>query len=161
VTTEKTTEIAVPTTKEELRGLLKRAQKGDTATLPTIRKLLENPAYIDMFGGNLAKYVEESFVKALSDKDLSIQEAIYTKLKSLRKELLGPDPNRAALGRAGLRVLVAGAGRRDSLCHEPEGDDLSPGRVPPEANGCYPPALSFRHQGVGTGSEVGVAGAPN
>ena len=54
--------------------------------------MLEDPAYIETFSGNLARYVEESFVKALSDKDLAIQEAILVKLKAIRAELLGPDP---------------------------------------------------------------------
>lgn len=71
---------------------MKRAQKGDKATLPALRKMLENPAYIDLLGGDLARYAEESFVKALSGEDLSVREAIHAKLDALRKELLGENP---------------------------------------------------------------------
>lgn len=86
------TELAVPTTADGVRDLLKRAAKGDAATVPALRKLLEDPANIDRLGGNLAGYAEASFVKALGGGDLSVREAIYAKLRALRMELLGENP---------------------------------------------------------------------
>ena len=90
--TTKPTELAVPTTAEGVRDLLKRAAKGDIATLPAIRKLLENQANIDAFGGNLARYAQGHLVGALSGEDLSVREAIHAKLAAMKKELLGENP---------------------------------------------------------------------
>lgn len=92
-TETKSSEIAVPTTTDGLRALLKRAEKGDKKVLPVIRKLLENPAYIETFNGNLPRYVEESFVKALCDGNLAVKEAILVKLRAIRSELLGSEPS--------------------------------------------------------------------
>lgn len=88
----KPTELAVPTNAEGVRELLKRAAKGDAATVPALRKLLADPANIDRLGGNLAWYAETCFVKALSGEDLSVREAIHAKLAAMRKELLGENP---------------------------------------------------------------------
>jgi hypothetical protein len=85
-------ELPIPTTPEGVRELLARAGKGDAATLPALRKLLENPANIDRLGGNLARWAEASFVDALGGKDLSVREAIHAKLNALRRELLGESP---------------------------------------------------------------------
>jgi hypothetical protein len=90
--TEKPTELAVPTTTDGLRELVQRAQKGDKATVPALRKLLENPSYVDILGGNLARFAEESFVNSLNDEDLALREAVHAKLAAMRKELLGADP---------------------------------------------------------------------
>jgi len=89
----KPTELAVPTTQDGMRALLRQAGKGDTATLPTIRKLLENPENIDLLGGNLARCAEVSFAKAIAGEDLAVQTAIEAKLKAMRKELLGESPS--------------------------------------------------------------------
>jgi hypothetical protein len=93
MTENKSSELAVPTTGDEFRDLLTRAAKGDRSVLPVLGKLLQDPAYVEMFGGNLASTVEAFFVKELCGKDLTVSEAVRTKLASLRKELLGPDPS--------------------------------------------------------------------
>ncbi len=85
-------ELAVPTTPEGVRELLKRAAKGDAATRPALHKLLENPENIDRMGGNLAGFAQGLFVKSLSAEDPSVREAIHAKLNALRKELLGESP---------------------------------------------------------------------
>ena len=86
---KKPTELPVPTTVEGVRELLKRAAKGDTATVPAIRKLLvENPAYLDVFGGELARCAQRALVNALSD-DLAVREAVHAKMAALRNSLLG------------------------------------------------------------------------
>ena len=87
------TELGVPTTVEGIRELLKRAAKGDTTTLPAVRKLLEDPAYIELLGGDLARYVQRSFVNAITkDDDLALREAVYAKMAALRNSLLGENP---------------------------------------------------------------------
>jgi hypothetical protein len=90
--TTKATEVAVPTTSEGVRALLKRAADGDQTTVPTLRKLLEKPENVELLGGNLAKCAQRSFVEAIAGKDLSVREAVAAKLDALRKELLGDNP---------------------------------------------------------------------
>ena len=90
--TTKPTELAIPTTTDGIRNLMRRAAKGDTATLPVIRKMLDNQANIELFGGNLAACAQRSFIKAIASEDLSVQEAIKAKLAALRKELQGENP---------------------------------------------------------------------
>ena len=53
-----TSEVTVPTGADEIRKLLKRAQGGDASTLPALRKMLENPATVDLLGGDLARQAE-------------------------------------------------------------------------------------------------------
>ena len=81
--------LPVPTTLEGLQALLARTRKGDQGALPVVRKMLENPAAIDIFGGDLAKLVEDSFVNALGGADVGFKEAVRKKLELLRAELLG------------------------------------------------------------------------
>jgi hypothetical protein len=88
----KTADLTVPTGADELRKFLKRAQDGDESTLPALRKLLENPAAVEMFGGNLAQQAELSFIEAATGKNLMFKEALARKLELMRAELAGPDP---------------------------------------------------------------------
>jgi hypothetical protein len=90
--TDKAAELPVPNTPEGVRELLTRASKGDKATLPAVRKLLEDPANVERLGGNLARYAQGLLVKALSGEDLAVREAINAKLATMRKELLGENP---------------------------------------------------------------------
>lgn len=84
--------MAVPKTTEGIRALLKRTHAGDQTTLPIVRKMLENSAYITMFGGDLAEQVVYSFSEAMCGKNLSFREAILRKLEVMRAELLGDNP---------------------------------------------------------------------
>lgn len=90
--TPEPTDLAVPTTTEGVRELLKRAAKGDAATLPAVRKLLERPGYVDWLGGNLAATAEAAFVKALAGDDLAVREALHAKLAGMRRDLAGDRP---------------------------------------------------------------------
>ena len=83
---------AIPTEPEELRKFLKRAHEGDASTLPVLRKMLETPACVDSFGGNLAWQAERSLIEAAGGKNLAFKEALARKLELLRAELAGPDP---------------------------------------------------------------------
>jgi hypothetical protein len=83
---------AIPTGAEEIRKLLKRAQSGDASTLPVLRKLLENPANVDGFGGDLAHQAALSLIDAAAGENLAFKEALTRKLELLRAELSGPNP---------------------------------------------------------------------
>ena len=85
-------EAVVPKTKDELRALLRRAQAGDHAVLPVVRKMLDDPANVRLLGGDLAEHATNSFVTAMNDKDLGFVEAVRRKLELLRAELLGANP---------------------------------------------------------------------
>ncbi|MCI0705203.1 MAG: hypothetical protein L0241_29435 [Planctomycetia bacterium] len=89
---QQTSDLAIPKTNEEFRAILKRTQAGDQTTLPIVRKMLENPAYIAAFGGNLTEQVIYSFTSALAGKDLGFREAVMRKLEVMRAELLGDNP---------------------------------------------------------------------
>jgi hypothetical protein len=91
-TATKPAELPIPTTAAEIRKLLERAHKGDTSTLLVLRKMLENPAYVDMFGGNLAEQAELSLIDAAAGDNLAFKEALSRKLELLRAELAGPNP---------------------------------------------------------------------
>jgi hypothetical protein len=83
---------AVPTWADELQKLWKRARGGDASTLPALRTLLQNPRVVDLFGGDLARLAEQSFVKAAAGDNLAFEEALVRKLDLMRAELAGPDP---------------------------------------------------------------------
>jgi hypothetical protein len=72
-----------------MRKFLKRAQEGDASTLPALRKVLQNPATVDMLGGDLARQAEHSFILAAAGEDLAFKEALTRKLALLRAELAG------------------------------------------------------------------------
>ena len=80
------------TSPDELAVLVARAANGDASTLPALRKLLRDPAVVELLGGNLAKCVQTSFIKPMCGDDLAVREAISAKLGLLRAELLGANP---------------------------------------------------------------------
>jgi hypothetical protein len=83
---------AVPTTAEGIKALLKRSRAGDTTTLPVVRKLLEDPRNMPLFGGDLAETAIHSFIRALSESDIGFAAAVQKKLDLMRAELSGPNP---------------------------------------------------------------------
>lgn len=85
-------EEPVPTTAEELGKFIERTEAGGKTTLPVLRKLLNDPHYIEQFGGNLARTAEFAFISALTGKHICVQEALKRKMKQMREELLGPNP---------------------------------------------------------------------
>jgi hypothetical protein len=80
-------------TGDELRKLIDRAQDGDAATLPTLRKMLENPATVDSLGGDLAFQAQAMLIRKFSGKNLLLKEALPRKLDLMRAELSGPNPS--------------------------------------------------------------------
>jgi hypothetical protein len=85
-------DVTVPKTKDELVALLKRSQSGDHTALPVVRKMLEDPANLRLFGGELAETVAKSFIKAMGGEDIGFREAMLRKMELLRAELLGESP---------------------------------------------------------------------
>src|SRR5262249_40582292 len=77
---------------EEVRKLLKRARGGDASTLPVLRRMLQDPEAVDLFGGDLAFQAEQSLIGAAAGEDLAFKEALTRKLALLRAELAGPNP---------------------------------------------------------------------
>jgi hypothetical protein len=86
------TEEAVPTTAEGIKALLKRSRAGDATVLPVVRKMLDDPRTMPLFGGDLADTAIRSFIRALNDTDVGFAEAMQKKLELMRTELLGPNP---------------------------------------------------------------------
>ena len=82
---------ALPTEMEQLQDFLGRAHKGDEATLPVLREMLQVPAIVEHCG-NLAAHVEDTLVGKLAGQDLAVREGLRRKLASLRAELGGPAP---------------------------------------------------------------------
>jgi hypothetical protein len=83
---------SIPRNHEELVRFVKRAESGDTSTLPALRDMLQDQAAVDLFGGNLARQVELSLVEKAAGKNLAFREALLRKLDLMRAELAGPSP---------------------------------------------------------------------
>jgi hypothetical protein len=81
-------ESGIPQTPEQLRAFVKRTQSGDVSTLPVLRKMLQDPANIRQFGGELAEMAEMSFIQVMAGDNIGFRESIVRKLQVLREELL-------------------------------------------------------------------------
>lgn len=74
----------------KLEALLMCALEGDESTLPFIRELFEIlPSMGDIFG---AEQAEQLVVRALAGKNIVQREVTERKMKQLREELGGPNP---------------------------------------------------------------------
>jgi len=78
--------------KKKLMALIDRAQDGDRAALPVLRKVLDEAPRIARFV-DLARDVECSIVKKISGDDVFTQEAIPRNLEAMRKEIAGESPS--------------------------------------------------------------------
>ncbi len=54
--------------------------------------MLQDPANVRVFGGELAELAELLIVSEISARDIGMREAVMRKIELLRAELLGPDP---------------------------------------------------------------------
>jgi hypothetical protein len=82
--------VPQPTDREAFRALVSRAQKGDEATVPELRKWLQNPATVDFLGGDLARQAELSLLNAAAGENLAFREAALCKMELMRADLAGP-----------------------------------------------------------------------
>jgi hypothetical protein len=92
-------------TGDELRQLVDRAQAGDASTVPTLRRLFDNPATVDVLGGDLAREAQSQLIRKFAGKNHLFAEAIPRKLELLRKELTGP--NSSPLERLSVERIVS------------------------------------------------------
>jgi hypothetical protein len=84
-TTEQGEKGAAP----ELEALLQRAEKGDVAVLPELRKALDADADLWRHYGDLALQAEASLIKLAAGVNLLLAESLQRSLKALKDELCG------------------------------------------------------------------------
>src|SRR5687767_252834 len=79
---------------DELKRLLRKADKGDRSVLPALRAITDTlPGFWTAVGGDLAQLAREALIKAATGgKNLLAHEAIEQKLSALTQELAGPAP---------------------------------------------------------------------
>lgn len=82
----------LPSTPEAIYQLIRRAEAGDAQTLPALRQLLQEPALVDVCGGDLARQAERSLIDKAAGKNLAFKEGLLRKTELLRRELAGPTP---------------------------------------------------------------------
>jgi hypothetical protein len=87
-----TTNEALPTNPGEVLKVIQRAEGGDAKTLPALRQLLQEPAIVDLCGGDLARPIERFLIDRAAGKNLAFKEAPTRKLELMRNELTGPAP---------------------------------------------------------------------
>ena len=77
----------------ELKELIRRAEQGDTSTLPKLRQMLDTDPSIALCSGDVARQSEEVWVDLLAGTNLFLTETIRRKLVEWRTELGGPNPS--------------------------------------------------------------------
>ena len=82
----------LPAQLKEADDLMRRAEQGDTSTLPIIRDLLDSPDFLNKIG-NLALNVQQTIIDNSCGKNLFYQEGLTRKMDELRKELSGESPS--------------------------------------------------------------------
>jgi hypothetical protein len=80
-------------TPEEVKKLLRKAEKGDKTVLPTLQTWMDRtPGYWETVG-DLAQTARQSLIQTISGDNLLVQEARARKCVALTKELAGPQPS--------------------------------------------------------------------
>lgn len=72
-------------------SVLQRAMKGDASTLAELRKLLTQPAAVELLG-NLARLTEQSMIDTAAGENLAFKEGMTRKMQTIREDLAGPNP---------------------------------------------------------------------
>ena len=85
-------ESNIESKRDELRKLLKRAERGDHKALPAARALFHTDPGLWREIGDLAAQAEKALVKVTAGENLLVQEAVERAMESLRSELAGPNP---------------------------------------------------------------------
>lgn len=78
-------------TEQSLRALVKRAESGDTKSLPELRRLVEHPGVNSVIG--LARRVRDQLLNKLAGHNLLVREMTVREIDAMRRELLGPSPS--------------------------------------------------------------------
>lgn len=81
-------------TPDEVKTLLRKAEKGDSTVLPALRTWMDRtPGYWEPMG-DLAKVAREALIEhASGKKNLLVQETLTRKCAALTQELTGPTPS--------------------------------------------------------------------
>ena len=91
---EKNPIAANPDGMDSVRSLIRRAESGDTSTLPELRKMFRDLAFVELCCGNIAQQAEQLLIRKITGgKNLIHSEALKCKMKLLRTELAGPIPS--------------------------------------------------------------------
>ena len=85
------TTVPADLTVERVRADLERAARGDAATLPTVRHMLQLPKLVEEWGGNLARKAEGALLDQIAGENLLFREALWRKAEMMRAELNGAD----------------------------------------------------------------------
>jgi hypothetical protein len=76
------------------RGLVKKAEEGDTEALPAIREALDELPELAWHFSNVAEAAERNLMKVMTGEgDLLIKEIVPRQLAAMREELAGPAPS--------------------------------------------------------------------
>lgn len=80
---------------ERFRAVVDSANEGDETALADVRYMLEtSPApTIAALGGDLAEQAEAILISKITGEQVTVRESLQAKLKMLRAELSGPNPN--------------------------------------------------------------------
>ncbi len=84
-------ESKLETKRDELKKLLKRAERGDHKALPAVRALFDTDPSLWQEIGNLAAQAENALVKVTAGENLLAQESLERAMESMRSELAGPN----------------------------------------------------------------------
>ena len=82
----------LPESHEEIREIVRRAERGDKAVLPVLREICELGPELANVYGDLAKRAQRELIAAMAGEDLLMRETVPCKLKAMKEELAGPSP---------------------------------------------------------------------
>jgi hypothetical protein len=87
---------AAPKTGADIFALAGRVERGDITALPALREVLNDPAAVDVLGGDLAGRIQQKVIARFRGKGDTpnplLRESLTRKLELLRGELAGPNP---------------------------------------------------------------------
>jgi len=76
----------------DLGRILEAARRGDPASLPALRFLLDQHPEVWRYAGDLAAHAERAWVELAAGPDLLAREALTRQLAALKAEFAGPAP---------------------------------------------------------------------
>ncbi len=79
------------TAEDQIRTVLERARSGDQASLPSLRKTLDDHPEIWEQYGALTTHAHRSWIELIGGTDLALKESLTRRLKAMRVQLTNPD----------------------------------------------------------------------
>jgi hypothetical protein len=80
----------------EIQAVVESAMRGDTASVPRLRELLnEHPALWEHVG-NLAEQAEHAWIFLAAEDNLHLRECLLKQVEAMRKEFIGESPSPVA-----------------------------------------------------------------